>query len=258
MPAPADAFDTSFVALRAPLLAYLYRLTASRTDAEDLCHDTYVRAASRYATFEGRSSLRTWVFRIATNLARDHRRAASRWPADAQDRGREQAMSDPERYRSLSTQWSQGRFEAREHIDYCFTCIARSLPLEEQVALLLKDVFAFKNREVAAILGGTEARAKHLLHQARSALRRIFDGRCSLVNRAGTCYQCSELCGALNPERDAAAELARLELVRAALDPRGRDLLALRAELVRSVDPLAPQTALHAAFLARLHDVLGT
>ena len=251
-------FDDAFLPLRGPLQGYLFRLSGSHADAEDLCQDTWMRARRGLKSFEARSSLKAWVFRIATNLARDHHRVSSRWPVEAQDRGRDAATGSAEPYQAFVKDLAQGRFEAREHIDYCFTCISRSLPLEEQLVVLLKDVFQFRNREVAGIVGHSEPKTKHLLHQGRSTLRRVFDDRCSLINRNGVCHQCSELAGTVNPARDHAHALAALELVKAADEPRTRDLLALRTALVRSVDPTAPTTPLQGTFLEKLHEMMGT
>lgn len=60
------------------LKSYLYRLTANNEDAEDLLHDTFIKAQEKIETFKGNSSLKTWVFSIATNLAKDNQRVKNR------------------------------------------------------------------------------------------------------------------------------------------------------------------------------------
>ena len=64
-----NAFQSLFAAFQPQLKSYLYRLLANRNDAEDLTHDTFIRAFDQLHTFKGESTLKTWVFRIATNLA---------------------------------------------------------------------------------------------------------------------------------------------------------------------------------------------
>ncbi len=203
------AFQELFTRFQGQLRSFLYRTTADRLDAEDLTHDTFVSAFEKVATFRGQSGLKTWVFRIGTNLARDLLRARNRWPEDAQDRAKALAIGSPEIQQNFA--WvhahdPRGSYDIREHIDFCFTCIGKTLPLDQQVALLLKDVYAFKRTEIATVLGQTEGVVKHLLHDARRSMQRIFANRCALINKEGTCHQCSELAGIYNP-RQARREL---------------------------------------------------
>src|SRR6202000_2094326 len=87
-----NAFQTLFADFQNQLRSFLYRLLTDRNDVDDLTHDTFIRAFSKIATFNQESSLKTWVFTIATNLAYDHLRKARRWPVDAQDRGADLAI----------------------------------------------------------------------------------------------------------------------------------------------------------------------
>jgi len=74
-----EEFQAQFLGLQAKLKSYLFRITASLQDAEDLAQDTYLKAAKNLASFAGKSALKTWVFTIATNLARDNFKAQRRW-----------------------------------------------------------------------------------------------------------------------------------------------------------------------------------
>src|ERR1700761_180451 len=91
-----NAFQTLFAEFQPQLKSYLYRLVADRNDVDDLTHDTFIRAFDKIATFNQDSSLKTWVFRIATNLAYDHLRKLKRWPVDAQDQGANLAIGTAE------------------------------------------------------------------------------------------------------------------------------------------------------------------
>src|SRR6202012_4857712 len=82
-----NSFQTLFAEFQPQLKSYLYRLITDRNDVDDLAHDTFIRAFDKISTFNQQSSLKTWVFKIATNLAYDHLRKLKRWPADAQDQG---------------------------------------------------------------------------------------------------------------------------------------------------------------------------
>ncbi len=250
----AESFETEFVTVRAELLSFLFRLTGSRPDAEDLLQDAYLRSRDKLSTFEGRSTLKTWIFAIASNLARDHYRARRRWREDAQDRCRERTKAIEPRVDKMVEQVRNSpadRYEFKEHIDYCFTCIAKTLEMEQQVTLLLKDVYGFKISEIEEILDLSEGRVKHALADGRRTMARIFDNRCVLVSKKGVCHQCSEIAGFVNPEHDEQIRKAEQELVKAAAEGATTErLYQIRAELVRGVDPLtAPGAGLHTYLL---------
>ena len=84
-----NAFQTLFAEFQNQLKSYLYRLLTDRNDVDDLTHDTFIRAFDKLSTFRQDSSLKTWVFTIATHLAYDHLKKLKRWPADAQDQAAE-------------------------------------------------------------------------------------------------------------------------------------------------------------------------
>ena len=103
----------------------------------------------------------------------------------------------------------QGKFEIKEHIAFCFTCVSKSLPLEQHLALLLKEVYGFKVKEIAQIMDQTDAMVKYYLHVSRNRMIEVFDQRCSLINKQGICHQCTELNGIYNPKQKAQEELVK-------------------------------------------------
>ncbi|GAB4424211.1 MAG: hypothetical protein OHK0039_41230 [Bacteroidia bacterium] len=131
-----------------------------------------------------------------------------------------------------------GRYEIQEHIDTCFTCLAKSLPIAQQVAVILKDIYDFSLQEIMHILGKTEGSAKYLLQEGRKTLTAVFDQRCALVSKEGACHQCSELNGWFNPKQDQQAALMRIRMAREAGQQDSRALYALRTQLVKAIDPL--------------------
>ena len=141
-------------------------------------------------------------------------------------------------------------FEIREHISYCFTCINKTLVLQQQVCLLLKEIYDFKVSEIMEITGLSEGMVKHALADARKHMVRIFDNRCAFINKNGACHQCTSLKGVLNPLQDAQARANELKLVKEGESPDREYLLNLRIALAKGIDPLnSSNTHLHAYFL---------
>ena len=141
-----ETLASEFESFRAPLKSFILRLTASVEDTEDLVQEAYIRAHNKLDTFEERSTLKTWVFAIASNLTIDHLRAKKRWPENVTDICKEAALSNrPFFQEAMQIRHSspQGNFEISEHIAFCFTCISKSLPLEQHIVLLLKESLWF-------------------------------------------------------------------------------------------------------------------
>src|SRR5215212_9476119 len=162
-----DELTTQFVTIQGELKSFLLRMTTSVQDAEDLVQDTYLKAQSKIDTFREDSSLKTWVFSIAANLARDLLKSKKRWPETVTDICREQALGNRQFFQEalqIRETSPQGNFEIREHIAFCFTCVSKSLPLEGHLVLLLKEIYGFKVKEISQILGMSEAMVKYHLH----------------------------------------------------------------------------------------------
>ena len=233
------SFQAMFAEFQGQLKSYLYRLLADRNDVDDLTHDTFIRAYDRIASFNQESSLKTWVFTIATNLAYNMLKKRQRWTADAQDLGKEYSIATPDvrqACRMVHATSPLGAYEIKEHIDFCFICIAKTLPVENQVALILKDIYDFPVHDICLILGKTEGVVKHLLIDARKTMMDIYDNRCALINKNGTCHQCSELNGIYNPKQDQQQELMKLDLVKGSKKFHREKLFELRTELVKAID----------------------
>lgn len=236
-----ELFDREFQSIAGQLKSYLLRITASITDAEDIVQDTYLKALDKLHTFRGDSSLKTWLFTIASNLAKDNLRAQKRWTENVTDITKEAALNNRQFFQeAMNIRMTSpfGQYEAKEHIAFCFTCISKSLPLEQQLCVFLKEVYEFKVSEIATILGTTEAMVKYYLHTGRSKMINIFDGRCALINKEGVCHQCSELNGIFNPKQNTQEELMKIELVKEAEKGNKEHLFELRMQVLREIDPL--------------------
>ncbi len=235
-----ELFNQEFEATAGHLKSYILRITASLADAEDIVQDTYLKALDKLHTFRGDSSIKTWLFTIASNLAKDNLRAQKRWAENVTDITKEAALSNKQFFleaMNIRMTSPHGQFEAREHIALCFTCVSKSLPLEQQLCVFLKEVYEFKVSEIVVILGTSEAMVKYYLHTGRSKMIDIFEGKCALINKKGVCHQCSELNGIFNPKQNTQEELMKIDLVKDAEEGDKEHLFDLRMQVLREIDP---------------------
>lgn len=231
-----EAFENS----RSQLKAYIIRITTNVQDTEDIIQETYIKAHKNIQSFREESSLKTWLFTIASNLAKDLLRSQKRWPENVTDICKEAAMSNQQFFgEAMQIRMSspQGNFEIKEHISFCFTCVSKSLPLEQQLTLLLKEVHGFKVKEIASIMDQTDAMIKYYLRTARSKMIDIYEHHCSLIKKEGICHQCTELNGIFNPKQKAEEELRKIEMVQNAESKDKEHLMDLRIKIVENLDP---------------------
>jgi RNA polymerase sigma-70 factor, ECF subfamily len=230
------AFEALLAPLRQPLFSYVYRLVTHRQDAEDLVQDVMLRAATGLPKFKAESAFKTWLFGIATHVCLDHLRQKQRWRVEAQLDAERAAEAHPEAGMRLMAVMSQPDFifEIREHVAFCFSCVSRSLPPEEQAALMLREVLGFSNQEAADILNLSEPVFRHRLSSARATMIRSYEGLCQLINKTGACYQCRGL-REIAPEANRGPDLVQIEVVPGqALTPE--NLFDARLALVRDAE----------------------
>jgi RNA polymerase sigma-70 factor (ECF subfamily) len=173
---------------RAELHAHCYRMLGSVHDAEDALQEALLRAWRGLGRFEGRSSLRTWLYRIATNTSLDliARRPKRVLPADLgpppetpDDRAPlvESAWIEayPDERLGVEDGYAapEARYERREAVELAFIAAVQHLPATQRAVLLLRDVLGFSARETAAALDTTVDAANSALARARRGL----DGR---------------------------------------------------------------------------------
>jgi len=241
-----EQLTREFESFRGALKAFVLRMTASSQETEDIVQKSYLKALTKLDTFRGESTLKTWVFAIASNLARDWLRAKKRWPENASEICKKAALNNQAFFQEamqIRMTSPQGQFEIKEHISFCFTCISKSLPLEQQITLLLKEVHRFSVKEIAEIIEQSVAMVKYHLHVGRSKMIEIFDHRCSLINKEGICHQCTELNGIFNPKQNQQEELVKIKMVREKEKGDKSHLLDLRLKILQELDPFESNAA---------------
>jgi RNA polymerase sigma-70 factor (ECF subfamily) len=221
---------------RKPLYGYIYRMVTRREDAEDLLQETLVRAIEGIPSFRGEAPFKSWLFGIATHVSLDHLRRKKRWRVETQIEGEARARADPERMTEVAQMMARPdfSFEIREHIAFCFSCLARSLEPEKQAALFLKEVLGFTAQEGASMLGCSEPQFRHQLSAARSSMIDAYEGMCQLINKTGACWQCRGL-RELAPASNQGPDLVQIE-VRPGVALTPESLFEARLEIVRTAD----------------------
>jgi RNA polymerase sigma-70 factor (ECF subfamily) len=215
-------------------------MTASSHDTDDIVQEAWIKASTGLDSFRNESSIKTWVFSIASNLVIDNQRKLKRWPEAVTDICKEAAMQNPTHFQeamAIAQTSEYAKFEIKEHIAFCFLCIAKSLPLEQHLCLLLKEIHEFKITEIAIILNTNEALVKYHLHTGRQKMIDLFAGRCALINKEGMCHQCTEINGIFNPKQNAEKERTKLKLVQQAEKANKQHLFDLRMEVLQEIDP---------------------
>jgi RNA polymerase sigma-70 factor, ECF subfamily len=178
-----QAFGQLVDPYRSELQVHCYRFLGSLQDAEDALQETLLAAWQGLASFEERASLRTWLYRIATNRCLNWLRSASRRPRV--DTPASLPVEPPEPTRLGEVIWlepfpdvllpgvdpgPEARYEAKEAISLAFITALQLLSPRQRAALILRDVLGFRAAEVAEILGTTEESVTSALKRARATL----------------------------------------------------------------------------------------
>ena len=182
-----DAFRELTGPYRRELQVHCYRMLGSFQDAEDALQDTLLTAWQGLARFEGRASLRTWLYRIATNRCLNARRSASRRPAKEWN---VPEVEPPQPTRLGEVVWlepfpdallegaidmplgPEARYEQTESISLAFVTALQVLPPRQLAVLILRDVLGFHANEVADMLDSTVESVNSALKRARATLQR--------------------------------------------------------------------------------------
>ena len=182
----SDEFAARTAPYRRELLAHCYRMLGSVDDAEDLVQETLLRAWRGYGDFEGRASMRTWLYRIATNAclnAIEHRRRVL-------PTGLSEPTADPTRPLNFAPEipWLQPMPDvliapetsdpaaivtAREGMRLALVAAWQHLPPRQRAVLILRDVLHWKAAEVAELIGASVAAVNSMLQRAHATLAEL-------------------------------------------------------------------------------------
>jgi RNA polymerase sigma-70 factor (ECF subfamily) len=235
----SEEFERLAGPLRAELVGYCYRMAGSADDAEDLAQETYLRAWRSYGTFEGRSSFRTWLYRIATNVCLDAigGRAARPLPSGLEPPGIDPGA--PVAAATHDVTWLQplpgpgtgagsgdpgAVVAARAGLRLALVAALQYLPARQRAVLILRDVFDWPAREAARILDMSPTAVNSSLLRARARLEQAL------------------------PDADQVTEPA---------DPRERDLASRYAVAFQEADLVTLVSLLRADVIAEMPPLPG-
>ena len=192
----SEEFVRQAEAFRRELLAHCYRMVGSVDEAADLVQETYLRAWRSHGTFEGRSSLRTWLYRIATNVCLSALEQRGRrvlpsglgGPVGDPDASPGPAEPDvawlgpvPDAVVTPETDDPATLVAARDSLRLALVAALQYLPARQRAVLLLREVLGFSAGEVAAMLGVSTAAVKSVLQRARGRLDEVAPSPESVV-----------------------------------------------------------------------------
>ena len=187
-----EAFEALSEPHRHELLVHCYRILGSLTEAEDMVQESFLRAWKRLSAFEGRSTFRAWLYKIATNACldvldkRDTRRVLPE--AAFPEADPLQPVSAPlpdipwlepfpdELLGDQAAENPEARYSAHESISLAFLAALQGLPARQRAVLILSDVLDWSARETAQLLGVSASAVASALHRARLKMARTYHG----------------------------------------------------------------------------------
>ena len=176
------------------ILRYLERLSGNTEEAKDLVQEVFLKVDQGLSKFEGRSSLSTWIYRIATNVSHDRFRSASF------QKGKKQTLTDEfiEENKEEKNVWT-GEKEAstvqqleRKEMSSCINRYIYDLKEDYQKVLVLSEYEGLKNKEIASILGVTLDTVKIRIHRGRVQLKKRMEKGCDITPDPDTGLHCDE------------------------------------------------------------------
>ena len=185
-----DAFGALAEEHREALLRLCFKMTGSHEEAEDLVQETLLKAYSKFGTFQLRSSIGTWLYRIAMNACLDHQRDRKPWDLERRwewFRENDELVKNIEQSLFVSPEKAA---EVKEVAATCINCITMSLPPKQRAAIILCDQLGMSREEAARSIDASVASVKTELHRGRKVMTEVFEHHCALVDQKNECNAC--------------------------------------------------------------------
>lgn len=177
---PSASFEEIIEDLGPTLRSYLQRMVGDPMLADDLFQETSIKIAEGLPGFEGRSTVKTWAFRIAQRVCLDHFRKSSSKQTFLEFLDEEHAATELEQDEAI----------VLDEMNECVRGVIDSLPPDYRTALVLHDLEGLTAADVARVGECTLATAKIRIHRARKRLRAALEGQCSFYRDRDQVLRC--------------------------------------------------------------------
>ena len=179
----AISFEAVFNEYQPKIERYLVRMVG-QNEAEDLCQDVFLKIDRGLKSFEGKSSLSTWIYRIATNAAMDKIRSKS-----YKQKTNEKHFEDLPILHS-NTERTSEQNAIRKEMSLCVRGFVEALPEDYRAVLILSEFEELKNKEIAEILGISLENVKIRLHRGKATLKETLQKNCDFYHDEQSILSC--------------------------------------------------------------------
>lgn len=181
-----DEFENIYKENYNRLYTLAFRMTGNGNDAEDVLQNAFMNAYRAFDDFKNQSSVNTWLYRIVINEVKKHSIYTDKLPVD--QFVEEHKISSTEVFNYINS-FGQVEDEVMTNLarETCLQFFMNCMPVKYRLAFVLRVILQFTVRETAEILKITENTVKVNLHRARMLLKKIAEGRCSLINSKNPC-----------------------------------------------------------------------
>jgi len=184
-----QTFNEIYAEYHPMILRYLKRIVGP-DDAEDLSQEVFGKINKGLDKFQGRSSLSTWIYRIATNTAIDKSRSAT-----TKFEGKHNAFDDDTSLESFDAPVAPAppvtdQLVIRKEMNDCINEFIDNLPRDYKTVIVLSDLEGFANKEIAEVLGISLDNVKARLHRARARLKKALQDGCDFYYTEGNTLAC--------------------------------------------------------------------
>lgn len=252
-----DALEKLIKKIRSPLVSYLYWRLGNLTEAEDLCQDLLIKIYSKLPELKEEDSFLPWALALASETCDPFLKNEEPWTPDAIEILNQHLVESPGLEKELHRIYQdyEEQYEIKDHIEFCFTVMAKSLFPKEQNIFLLKELFFLSDKDIGEITEKSLEEVKSQNKGSFETLAESFWDRCSLVRKGASCTQCQDLGKWLEGEKTLQKQQDSLPFGISKTASQG---LENRLELVLEVSPdHSPSRKFHQALMDILRRALG-
>ena len=187
-------FDEIYASFQPKVLRFFIRMFNDEAEAEDLCQEVFIKINRGLHAFRGDSSLSTWIYKIASNVANDRFRSASFQKGKKKVISKEKAEGLPED-RNVWTGEQEPLADQRmvkEEMNQCILNYVHDLDKDYRTVLILSEYEGLKNKEIAEVLGVSLDTVKIRLHRGRAKLKKRMSRECELYYDSDSSLCCDK------------------------------------------------------------------